>query len=170
MCRIVTIARHHHISHMVGQKLRKGHRRLFDQLSLQSEAQQLLMHRTLHGHGHRRTRISTQLVGNLARIVRFRLLSTDTHLFIIDFHDNVSSAQSCRLRWHSHVRSVKDATIAPFVVANRRTNPGILTCGEGFQFIGARGFVKLGVGVKTIEHITDGVSRHLLCIKRIYVV
>ena len=170
MSRIVTIARHHHISHMVGQKLRKGHRRLFDQLSLQSEAQQLLVHRTLHGDGQRRASFPTQLVGNLARIVRFCLFSTDPHLFIIDFHDDITSAQTCCLSRHSHIRSVKDAAIAPFVVANRRANARILASGESFQFIGARSFVKFGVGVKAIEHIADSVTRHLLRIERIYVV
>ena len=158
------------VANLVGKERGVNHRRLFNGLARDAEAQQTFASRSLHRHGERRSGIAAQQVGDFLTILPAFRLAAHAHILVVDAHNDVARADARQPSGHVQIRRVEGTAIAGLVIANGRTDAGVLAGRHQTQLVSSSGFVELGVRVETIQHVIDGPFHLLFRVQRVDIV
>ena len=159
-----------HVAGTIRQYGVEHHRGAHNFLACDAHTHGLRHARTLHGERERRAGLPPQPLRDGIAVLTFALFAANAHIFAINFENDIARTHTRLVGRHSHVRTVESTAIGSFMIANGRTNSGILSGGQGTKLIGAVFLIKFGIRIEVAQHIEDGIAHGLLGIQRVDVI
>ena len=117
-----------------------------------------------------RSGIAAQKVGDFLTIIPAFRFAAHAHILVVDAHNDVARADARQPSGHVQIRRVEGTAIAGLMIANGRTDAGVLSGRHQAQLVSSSGFVELGVRIETIQHVIDGPFHLLFRVQRVDIV